>query len=1216
MPEPVKKAAFTQKPKSAEAVVGGTAVFEAETDKANVKVKWQRSGTDIAVSNKYLIKSEGKKHSLMVKNVSKEDNAVYNVVAGTAKEKFELKVKESETAEVAAPAAPADVKPEGTPEDVNQADKPQDLIGLFLEKPSNGEVNVGGDIIFVAKVAGINLIKKPTAKWFKGKWMDLSSKVGKHLQLKEIYDRNTKVYTFEMCVIKAKTNYAGSYRCEVTSKDKFDSCNFELAVQEASTSEEMDIRAAFRRTGGADGSEEAGELDFSALLKKRDSFLRPLHREVKQEISEPDIDVWDLLRQAPPSEYEKIAFQYGITDLRGMLKRLKKMKKEQKKSEAFLKKLDPAYQVDKGQKIKLVVEVTNPDAQVKWLKNGQEVQVSGSKYIFENVGNKRILTINHCSLADDAAYQCVIGEEKCFTELFVKEPPILVTRPLEDQVVVIGDRVEFECEVSEEGAHVKWEKDGVELTREETFKYRFKTDGKKHYLIINETTKEDTGFYMVKTNGGESVAELIVQEKGLEIYQSIADLTLKAREQAVFKCEVSDENVKGIWLKNGVPVVPNKRIKITHIGRIHKLTIDDVKSEDEGDYSFIPEGYALNLSAKLNFLDVKIDFVPRQEPPKIHLDCMSRSLDTIIVVAGNKLRLDVPISGDPAPTVTWAKVNKMLTETEGRIHVESSKEHSVFTIEGAERADEGVYTVVVQNPAGQDKADITIKVVDVPDPPEAPKISNIGEDFCTVKWEPPKFDGGLLIQGYILERKKKKSYRWMRLNYDILTDLSFEAKKMIEGVVYEMRVYAVNAIGMSRPSACSGPFMPIAPTSEPTNLAVDDVSDSTVTLKWRPPERLGPAGVNGYIVEYCKEGTEEWIQAHQGLLDRNSIFIRDLATGNKLHFRVRAVNIAGPSAPATMAQPVNIREIVQRPKIWMPRYLRQKLIRKVGDMINIVIPFQGKPRPRVIWTKDGQPIDAKQVNVRNSDVDTILFIRKAQRTDSGTYEVEIHIENMEDKANIVMQIIDKPGPPMSIKITDAWGFNVALEWTPPKDDGNAEITGYTIQKADKKTMDWYTVYEHCRRTNCCVSDLIMGNEYFFRIFTENLCGLSQEPTATKKSVYIQKTGTLYKPPTYQEHDFTEAPKFTHPLVNRSVVAGYNVAFSCSVRGSPKPKIMWLKNKMDLSGNPKYRMFTNQGVLTLEIRKPSPFDGGVYTCKAMNDHGEAECECKLDIRVPQ
>lgn len=57
------------------------------------------------------------------------------------------------------------------------------------------------------------------------------------------------------------------------------------------------------------------------------------------------------------------------------------------------------------------------------------------------------------------------------------------------------------------------EKDGMELTREETFKYRFKKDGKKHHLIINEANKEDNGHYKVKTSGGESVAELIVQGK-------------------------------------------------------------------------------------------------------------------------------------------------------------------------------------------------------------------------------------------------------------------------------------------------------------------------------------------------------------------------------------------------------------------------------------------------------------------------------------------------------------------------------------------------------------------------------------------------------------------------------------------------------------------------------------------------------------------------------
>lgn len=47
--------------------------------------------------------------------------------------------------------------------------------------------------------------------------------------------------------------------------------------------------------------------------------------------------------------------------------------------------------------------------------------------------------------------------------------------------------------------------------------------------------------------------------------------------------------------------------------RIHKLVIDDVRPEDEGDYTFVPDGYALSLSAKLNFLGEKAPSFPPQE---------------------------------------------------------------------------------------------------------------------------------------------------------------------------------------------------------------------------------------------------------------------------------------------------------------------------------------------------------------------------------------------------------------------------------------------------------------------------------------------------------------------------------------------------------------------------------------------------------------------------
>lgn len=55
---------------------------------------------------------------------------------------------------------------------------------------------------------------------------------------------------------------------------------------------------------------------------------------------------------------------------------------------------------------------------------------------------------------------------------------------------------------------------------------------------------------------------------------------------------------------------------------------------------------------------------------------------------------------------------------------------------------------------------------------------------------------------------------------------------------------------------------------------------------------------------------EEWVQANQDLVERNQYKVKDLPVGEKMQFRVVAVNIAGRSPPATLPQPVTIREIM------------------------------------------------------------------------------------------------------------------------------------------------------------------------------------------------------------------------------------------------------------------------------------------------------------------
>lgn len=122
----------------------------------------------------------------------------------------------------------------------------------------------------------------------------------------------------------------------------------------------------------------------------------------------------------------------------------------------------------------------------------------------------------------------------------------------------------------------------------------------------------------------------------------------------------------------------------------------------------------------------------------------------------------------------------------------------------------------------------------------------------------------------------------------------------------------------------------------------------------------------------------EWQVANTELVDRQNYMVKNLPTGEKMDFRVVAVNIAGRSPPACLAQPVKIREIMgisewenimkilwnlnklncwtgtllhsyvlsfssflsEHPKIRLPRHLRTKYIKRVGETINLVIPFQ------------------------------------------------------------------------------------------------------------------------------------------------------------------------------------------------------------------------------------------------------------------------------------
>lgn len=55
-------------------------------------------------------------------------------------------------------------------------------------------------------------------------------------------------------------------------------------------------------------------------------------------------------------------------------------------------------------------------------------------------------------------------------------------------------------------------------------------------------------------------------------------------------------------------------------------------------------------------------------------------------------------------------------------------------------------------------------------------------------------------------------------------------------------------------------------------------------------------------------------------------------------------------------------------------------------------------------------------------------------------------------------------------------------------------------------QEWFTVLEHYRRTHCVVSELITGNGYYFRVFSHNMVGSSDNAAVTKEPVFIPRPG--------------------------------------------------------------------------------------------------------------
>ena len=91
----------------------------------------------------------------------------------------------------------------------------------------------------------------------------------------------------------------------------------------------------------------------------------------------------------------------------------------------------------------------------------------------------------------------------------------------------------------------------------------------------------------------------------------------------------------------------------------------------------------------------------------------------------------------------------------------------------------------------------------VPSSPGRPQIVDMDVDHIDLKWQAPSSDGGRKIVGYNVLRREASSGRWLKINSAPVDGLAYSDTSVTKSHGYEYKIVAINAHGLSEPSAPS-----------------------------------------------------------------------------------------------------------------------------------------------------------------------------------------------------------------------------------------------------------------------------------------------------------------------------------------------------------------------------------------------------------------------------
>ncbi|XP_036425785.1 obscurin-like protein 1 isoform X6 [Colossoma macropomum] len=242
--------------------------------------------------------------------------------------------------------------------------------------------------------------------------------------------------------------------------------------------------------------------------------------------------------------------------------------------------------IEAGCPIVLQCEISDPTAQVSWLKDGVPLLQQAGLDI-QSEGTMRTMIIHSAELKHSGVYSCETRDDRIAFKVDVAAPPVTFVYMPEEELhrnIMEQDNLFLCCEVSRFDAATQWYKDGVEIQPSD--KVLIETENTIRKLIIQSVQLSDAGVYTCRAGDNALIFKVNVREPPVMIVYPKEDVHLDRHvpEEVVLSCELSRPNGKVTWLKDGQKLQESENIKLKTEGPYRRLKILHSRVEDSGEY--------------------------------------------------------------------------------------------------------------------------------------------------------------------------------------------------------------------------------------------------------------------------------------------------------------------------------------------------------------------------------------------------------------------------------------------------------------------------------------------------------------------------------------------------------------------------------------------------------------------------------------------------------